>query len=259
MALLKRLEAHCAPVSGPTRHFSDGGGNPLDFNDIEAELKRLSAANDELLCEVISDDTPVAVAHDDAEELKLLRQEIAKLKGRVQELEALASGACEGLWLERQGEYEMLLEEKSEMIRNLHQQMQEIQDSPSLGAAQASVGASIANVGQAEETFRLKRELEEHRRQLEQDEQDRMAQMCQMELQMAKERASMARQRQEVQRQQAELTREIENAARDPELQERLKKMRRPESKPSLMLPAADQPAPKADEKSSGFFRRIFG
>lgn len=260
MALLNRMDALCAPVSGPSPHFRDGGADSLEFDDFDAEMKRLSAANDELLRDVLSDDTPVAPAHDDREELTLIRLENAELKARVQELEALAAGQGEELWQERQREYEMLLEEKSEVIRNLHQQMQEMHESVSLGeTAPASQAGSGIKVGQAEEILRLKREMEEQRKQLEQDEADMMAQMRQMEVAMAKDRAEMARQRQEVQRQKAELAREIENAARDPELQERLKNLRRPESRASFTQPSADPPPAKPDQKSSGFLRRIFG
>jgi hypothetical protein len=66
----------------------------------------------------------------------------------------------------------------------------------------------------------------------------------------------MARQRQEVQRLQADLTREIEQSSRDPELKERLNSLRRTqEPKPTAAAPAAARP----EQKSSGFFRRMFG
>jgi hypothetical protein len=105
--------------------------------------------------------------------------------------------------------------------------------------------------------------MEDQRRQLEQDEEEMMAQMRQMELTMAKERAEMARQRQEVQRLQADLAREIENSVRDPELRERLHSLRRTHEPkqtpaPTLVPPAVQTPKPN-DQKSSGFFRRIFG
>ncbi len=259
MALLNRLDALCAPVSGPSPHFRDGGGDSTDLTDFESELKRLSAVNDELMRDMLSDDTSVATPPDsaaDPEELELLRQENAELRLRLQELEALGAGEGDELWLERQREYEMLLEEKSEVIRGLHQQ---IHESQALAGGSTNPADGGAETGQAEEILRLKREMDEQRKQLDQDEADMMAQMRQMEMQMAKERAEMARQRLEVQRQKAELAREIENAARDPELHERLKSLRRPESRGSFTLPPVDEQTPKSQQNSSGFFRRIFG
>ncbi|MBI2809103.1 MAG: hypothetical protein HYX68_29320 [Planctomycetes bacterium] len=261
MALLERVDALRASESGPSRpHFDDNQGS-LDLFDFENELRRLAAANQELLDEMQSGDAenPPAAPAVDAEDLNVLRIENARLRARVEELEAFAAGEGESLWLERQSEYEALLEEKSEVIRGLHQQIQEMQESVNLGDTPTNLTGSATRLGQAEEILHLKWELEEQRRQLEQDEKDVMAQMRQMELSMARERAEMARQRQDVQRLQAELTREVENAARDPELQERLKSLRRPESKASFAQPTADQAALRNDQKSSGFFRRIFG
>lgn len=239
------------------------------LNDFEDELNRLSAENQQLLDEFQNaDDAQANCAIDQAaflapahgEELDVLRLENAELRARVQELEALGTGQSEDAWLERQREYEMLLEEKSEVIRGLHQKMQEMQEAQesAIGGdtpVQPCPGGSSTRLGQAEEILRLKRELEEQRKQLEQDEEDMMAQMREMELSMAKERAEMARQRQEVQRLQSDLNREIEQSGRDPELKERLNNLRqaRPKS-------AAEHPARAADQqKSSGFFRRIFG
>jgi myosin heavy subunit len=258
MAPVNRLDAvhaSAATLAHPNvREFGDA--DQFEMTDFEAELKRLSAANQELLDEFHPVDAKEE-ASDDGAELAELRRENADLKARIEELEALVSGQSEELWLERQREYEMLLEEKSEVIRALHQKIHEAQESVNLGAGPpSSLGTSATRLGQAEEIMRLKRELEEQRRQLEQDEEDMMAQMRQMELTMAKERAEMARQRQEVQRQQSDLAREIEQSSRDPELRERLNTLRR-QSDPKLK-PPTDQPPPPA-QKSSGFFRRMFG
>jgi hypothetical protein len=112
----------------------------------------------------------------------------------------------------------VLVEEKSEVIRGLHQKIQEAQQAQesAIGVESAPAGGASCSgtrLGQAEEILRLKRELEQQRRQLEQDEQDMMTQMRQMEMTMAKERAGLARQQQEVQRLQADLAREIENSS----------------------------------------------
>jgi hypothetical protein len=202
----------------------------------------------------------------DNEQLEMLRIENAELKLRVQELEALGSGKGEELWQERQREYELLVEEKSEVIRALHQKIQELQEQqesaiggpvPASPSHSSNLGSST-RLGQAEEILRLKREIEDQRKQLEQDEKDMMSQMRQMEMTMARERAEMARQRQEVQRIQADLAREIEQSSRNPELKERLNSLRRTQDKPASG--ATPGPAVKPEEqKTSGFFRRIFG
>jgi hypothetical protein len=190
--------------------------------------------------------------------------ENAALKAHVQELEAASSAPDEEVWLERMREYEMLLEEKSEVIRSLHQKIQEAQESVLGGDSGPASSAHVSGtgLGQAEEILRLKREMEDQRRQLEQDEEDMMGQMRQMEMTMAKERADMARQRQEVQRLQADLTREIENSSRDPELRERLHNLRRAQE-PKQALPPMPIPGgpatPSKEQKSSGLLRRIFG
>lgn len=263
MAPVQRLDAARASVASLSHHDSatceSDSYNLIDFED---ELKRLSTANQELLEEIhhqnAEDPGPA-----DPVEVELLRLENAQLRSRIQELEALETGAIEELWLERQREYELLLEEKSEVIRGLHQKIQDSQESVSIAdGPPPSSGATGTRLGQAEEIMRLKRELEDQRRQLEQDEEDMMGQMRQMEMTMAKERAEMARQKQEVQRLQADLAREIEQSGRDPELRERLHSLRRrTDPKPAAATIATEKPAAVApsEQQSSSFFRRIFG
>jgi hypothetical protein len=263
MAPVNRLDAMRASLTCDP-HQEHAADESFELDDFEAELKRLSAANQELMdefhlpAEPAPDDDPPA---DDADahdgELAELRRENAELKAHIQELKA-PPGADEEQWLERLREYETLLEEKSEVIRSLHLKMQEMQESAIDTAPAYSPGASGTRVGQAEEILRLKRELDAQRRQLEQDEQDMMGQMRQMEIAMAKERAEMARQRQEVTRLKDDLAREIENSSRDPELRERLNTLRRQNDArtPGPLPVVAAKPK---DQKSSGFFRRIFG
>jgi hypothetical protein len=268
MATVTHIHAMPASASvSPGHDKKDGADDLLELDDLEEELKRLSAVNEQLLQEFQQTDVKttsaveLATLHSDADELARLRLDNAALKVRVQELEALGAGQGEELWLERQREYEVLLEEKSEVIRSLHQKIQEAQQGQesAIGGESAPAGdeaCSGTRVGQGEEMLRLKRELEEQRRQLELDEQDMMTQMRQMEMTMAKERAGLARQQQEVQRLQADLAREIENSSRDPELRERLQSLRRTqESKPA----AAAKTAQPNGQTNSGFFRRIFG
>ncbi len=261
MAPVNRLDAMRASLTY-VPHQEHEADETFELSDFEAELKRLSAANEELMdqFQFPAEGAGPAVADADEGELAELRRENAELKARVRELEA-GPTVDEGQWLERQREYEMLLEEKSEVIRNLHLKMQEIQESAISGdtGPVSTVSASGTRLGQAEEILRLKRELDAQRRQLEQDEQDMMAQMRQMEIAMAKERAEMARQRQEVTRLQADLNREIENSSRDPELRERLNTLRRQgEARPSSGPLPVVAAKPK-EQQSSGFFRRIFG
>jgi hypothetical protein len=282
MAPVQPLDARRASPSplGQANH-QDRADDLFSLDDFDEEIKRLSAANQQLLETLHTQDDDALLGtdqqHTDAllsavgltpaspEQLEMLRLENAELRNRVEALEALGNGKAELTWLERQREYEMLLEEKSEVIRGLHQKIQEAQesaiggDTPPApgGSAVGSAMGSALRLGQAEEILRLKREMEEQRRQLEQDEEALMGQMRQMELTMARERAEMARQRQEMQRLQAEMSREIEQSGRDPELRERLNSLRRTQdAKPA---PAAAAPTPTAAEKSSGFFRRIFG
>ena len=183
-------------------------------------------------------------------------------------MEALQSGQNDDEWLERQREYEMLLEEKSEVIRSLHQRIQELQEAQESAIGGSAPSSSSTNIsgsrlGQAEEILRLKGDMEEQRLQLEQDEEEMMEQMRQMEMAMAKERAELARQRQEMQRLQADLAREIENSARAPELRERLQTLRRipdPRQTPApIALNGVAKPAPAKEQQSSGLLRRIFG
>jgi hypothetical protein len=271
MAPVSRLDAMRASVAPIPHHDPESVlDDAIDFGDFEEEMKRLSAANAELMQHFGSGDNPdttlEAAPNTDADELALLRVENAELKARLQELEAIRSGQGEELWLERQREYEMLLEEKSDVIRNLHQKIQEIQESAIGGCdipSGSSASVSSTRLGQAEEILRLKREMEEQRRQLEQDEEEMMGQMRQMEMTMAKERAEMARQRQEMLRLQADLAREIENSARAPELRERLQSLRRTpdlrQTPPPTPLADMPKPEPSNEPQSSGLLRRIFG
>jgi hypothetical protein len=270
MAFVTRSDATRASHSSFVQKAPDPEvGDFLDLTDLEAEMNKLSAINQELMGS-LGDSVAATCLYTaslsenaDPAEVETLRHENANLKARVQELEAMLADNSEANWQERQREYEMLLEEKSEVIRGLHQKIQESQEAVDLGGGGPSlenVPASSIRLGQAEEILRLKRELEEQRKQIEQDEEDMMAQMRQMELAMAKERAEMARQRQEMVRLQADLAREVEQSSRDPELRERLQNLRRTDGRPGTMAnPPKPQAQPQQEQKSSGFFRRIFG
>ncbi len=236
-----------------------------DHLDLDAELECLTAASRELLASLggpaVEENAPAPA---DADEVALLRLENSELRARVQELEHLlhSSGSGDDSWADRQREYEALLEEKSEVIRALHQKIREQHDRP----ARSDAGPAQPS----EEILQFQQELEDRRRQLEEDEEAMTAQLREMEMALSKDRADLARQRQEIQRLQADLAREIEMASRDPGLRERLMNLRRPgdnKSRPTTQValaeptpvPQATPPATVASKGSSGIFRRIFG
>jgi chromosome segregation ATPase len=266
-----------SPYAVPTDQPESANGDDFSMGDLEAELQRLAAVTHQLFEDIEGHDQRLAPDENEVEqgnlqeagELQTLRQENAELRDRLQKLEADVAASRtpsdEG-WLERQREYEMLLEEKSEVIRGLHQKMQDLQDAGAGNGSDRNTGA-----GQADEIQLLRQEMEEQRQQLEQDQNDVMAQLRQSELMMAKERAEMARQRQELARLQSDLAREIEMASRDPSLRDRLQYLRRPETvkvtmpPPSVPTPlpgvpaTSDTPSHSDIQKNNSIFRRIFG
>lgn len=209
-------------------------------------------------------------AHDDSAagtvELEMLRGENAALQAKVDDLEqllALASTEGEERWAERQREYESLLEEKSEVIRALHQKVAELRERGAGPAAKEE--DSNEQLPERQELLKMKRELDEQRQRMSEDEESMMTQMRQMEMALAKDRAELARQRAELQRLHNELKREVESASRDAGLRERLGALqRRTASVPTpTRLNHQDTPAPnqvpKTPSTKSGLFRRIFG
>ena len=216
------------------------------------------------------------------EEVVVLRAENVQLRGRVKELERLLQAdneRRENTWAEQQKEYEMLLEEKSDVIRSQHQQLQQLrgQQTNSQGAAKPAV-ADSENEALRQELLAIQEELEEQRRQIDEDERAVRDQARQMEIAMSKERVEIARQRGELQRMHQELQHVIEQAQRDGGLRERLLAMqRRSQSEPTQShdngaapsAPRRAQPTqtnpPVADaadrpqRPNSSFLRRLFG
>lgn len=232
--------AHCDPDS-------DGNGVP------EETLSPLEAA---------------------AQEIEQLRAENTTLRDMLDEVQKLLEEKlqAEQAWIEQQKEHETLLEEKSEVIRELHLKLQE--------RAAASVSApppprEAAATPREEELLALSDELEQERRQLKEDEETLMAQMREMEVQMSRERADLARQRNELQRLHSEIHHELELATRHAALRDRLQPLQRrhqemlhrkggseppreaPAATPDNQAPAPPQKAPPRD--SSGLLRRLFG
>jgi hypothetical protein len=234
-----------ARTAGPPSHHEVLASDLLPENDqLQEELRRLSAANQELLSEMGREPSSPAYAG----EIERLRNENAELRDCISEMERA--------WLEREQEYEALLEEKSEIIRGLHLKLQE---------ESTSSPSALADPGSVAEVARLRKEMEEQRRQLEEDEAALMEQMREMEMAMSRERAEMARQRNELQRLHADLTHEAEQSARDAGLRDRLQSLRRKyEPAPTQTrrtpdkTPTISEPTPRP-RGGSGLIRRIFG
>lgn len=106
----------------------------------------------------------VALPGEDLEQLRCdngeLRQKLAKLEQCLKD----TSGTAQ-FWAEQNKNTEKLLEEKSDVIRELHTKIQQLQSRPPVAAPQE------------EELLALGEELEEARRQLQEDEKALMQQM----------------------------------------------------------------------------------
>jgi hypothetical protein len=179
---------------------------------------------------MIDSPPPLAeVGLDELQELEQLRSENAQLRTICLELEQALQEASQrqgAVDEERLGEYEALLDERSDMIRSLHQQLQE--KHTALEAAEAKLAAvpppkvNTGPIPREEELLALSEELERERRLLQEDEQTLMDQMREMEITMARERAEMARQRNDLQRLQDEIRHELEKLARNGALQAKI-------------------------------------
>lgn len=233
----------------------------------------------------------------DTEELDKLQGENDQLRGIIVELRdqlEQATGQSHEVWEEREREFEAMLEEKSEKIRELYLRLQEVEQAgPPAGTAPHSNGEGDADMPSDQELAALSddlerercaleqehRTLEDDRRQLREDEEAMMRQMREMEMQMAKERAELARQRNELQRLHSEIRHELELAQRDAAVNERLRILQRrnqnaddetptPRGKGSSgEVPAAPKkksstpgvsPKGKSSQGSGGLFGRFF-
>jgi hypothetical protein len=227
-----------------------------DEEALRREVQRLTAENQHLLGMLAGDSGA-------GPELERLRKENGDLRTSVAEMEQLlesGEGRNSQEWAERQREYEALLEEKSEVIRGLHQKMQDLrQQLEQVGAAPEPVLSDGPVTERDLQT--LKAELVRQREQLEEDEESLMTQMRQMEMGMARERAELARQRAELQRLGNDLKHEIEQASRDGALRERLQHLQR--RQPTEGGAKGEGPVrpsdPTPNPKSSGVLRRLFG
>lgn len=265
----------------PLNPLDAGAGDPWsNAGDLLGE-KSGGAGNDE------------AVAQLQAENQEL-RQIIGELQ---QELEA-ASGKQDNDLGERQKEYERMLDEKTEIIRKLNSDIQQLQEQirPPTPREEELFAMSEELERERAQLQQDRRKLEEEARQLKEDEDVMTEEMRKMEIQMARERADMARQRTELTRISEEIRQELERIERDKGLSEKLIQLRqrhsdilrgrsggggppqqpRPAGRPATPAPTqmsidldADTPAnlnnvnkPKSDDpkkKDSGVFRRFFG
>ncbi len=148
----------------------------------------------------------------------------AELEQALHEATQPAGGPSD--WEDRAREYEALLDEKTEVIGQLHQQLRDAQDGLAEAENRATQEASIPrNQGpmpREDELLALSEELERERRQLQEDEHSLMEQMRQMEVTMARERAEMARQRNDLQRLYGEVRHELERLERNGALQSKI-------------------------------------
>jgi hypothetical protein len=257
MSNLMHREPGRTTAAGPLRSFDDDTPRSGPADDVRSLLQQSVTG-------------PVSGVHGSASiDTAALQAENADLRRRVEELEQVllqSADSEEAAAAERHRELEGLLEQKSEIIRELHRKLQ---------GTSAAEGAAPADNVSRDELSEWKQQLDEERRQiaaerqqLKEDEETLMKQMRDMELAAARDRAELARQRLEMQRLQEQLNREADQAARDGGLRERLGALRRgqegmapsppPAPAPSSGPTAASEPAAAAAKKT-GLFRRMFG
>jgi peptidoglycan hydrolase CwlO-like protein len=259
--------------SEPQRNGTNGdhAGRALPANPAPQRATSMNSMSSEDAQEYLQQDFGSV----DPQEIEILRDENNQLRDLVAELERhledlTAQGADPQILAAQQKELESLLEEKSEIIRELHLKVQEQDLELKSHARPRPV------LPHEDELMRMQEELDRERKQLQEDENSMMQQMREMEVQMARERAEMARQRTDLQRLHAEIRHELELAARDATLRERLAPLQRRHqdimnrrgsspaaaatpAQPAQQAPAQQPAAPQAPaRKDSGLFRRLF-
>lgn len=230
----------------------------FSMDDLEAELRRLSDINRQLLnsdsegsIDYDAEPTPAPAPPSSSAEAEALRQENADLRRRLAQLEA-ARAADARAWEHQRRQAEAVLEEKSELIRQLNAELQQLREQ----VTSASTGRNLQ-----EELEQLRAELQEQKIRMAEDEEVMMAQMREMEMSMARDRAEIARQRLEVVRNREELAHDIELVDRDDGLRNRLRTIRG--NGDAKARAAAEQDTPVTSTPSSrpksGFLARLFG
>jgi len=152
-------------------------------------------------------------------ELDQLREENDQLRSLCGELEQALQESTQQLadlqpMLEQHHELEAMVEEKTDTIRHLHLELQQLREATELMDSGSNRDPSIP-APKEEELLTLSEAIERDRRQLQDDEQVMMEQMRQNEMQMARERAEMARQRNDLQRLYGEIRHELERLERN--------------------------------------------
>jgi len=214
---------------------SGGAANPDFWGDENPHCsgRESMAEHDQVLLQSLGLSTGPkhAEANGSLDPQHLLREN-EELRSIIAELKQQGSDSKrqeEDQYLERQKEFDSLLEEKSEIIRSLHQKIQELEQRPVAPATPKEEELLALSEELERERCQLQQErkqLDEERIQLEDDEQIMTKQMREMEVQMARERADFARQRSELNRIQEEIRREMENIERNGMLNQRLFQLR---------------------------------
>jgi hypothetical protein len=210
--------------------------------------------------------TEIDCSLDSDQVIEALRAENEELRRRLAGLEGIQTDAgTKGEdWGEQDREFTRIMEEKTDVIRELHIKIQALQ------AAVPDPDQPAAQTPREADLFALSDELERERNQLKEDEKSLMLQMRSMEVQMSRERAELARQRTDIERLHIRMQDELELASREASLRERLQPLMRqhqvmirngscePPSRGGKELAPAEnaQPAPAT---TSGLFRRLFG
>ena len=261
---------------------SPSGADPLGLEAIKSELRRLSAANQEILksfnAQSVVTPKPKAFGSSgnillpaEAEQMAELKRDNEALKSRVAELETKLSEASAEGWSDQRRDFEQLLEDKSETIRTLNHHIRELTEELRGGGSGPS----------RDDLEALAAELRQRDEQLRADEDSLQIQVRETEMSMARERAEMARQKSQLQRLHHDLQHEIETANRDPLLRERLANLQRPsDARPKTMsalpggpttasktlsglrpgtTPALDSGDVPGTPETKGVFRRLFG
>jgi chromosome segregation ATPase len=271
------------PLSVPESQRGGSNGRPsstdISLSEVAADAVRRAKSRSD-------------VVHDQHGDADRLRTENAELRALCFELEQALQEASQQtnteVTAQQLREFESMLEEKTETIRSLHQQLQETQAALAEVEAQATKAIeSVQSVQQPqrpagpvpreEELLALSEELERERRQLQEDEQTLMEQMREMEVGMAKERAELARQRNDLQRLQGEIRHELERLEKSGAIQSKIEGLknklqdattRRGAAHGSVVHPSAQpvaQPATPAAEaqqapaKKDSLMGRLFG
>jgi hypothetical protein len=186
-------------------------------------------------------------------ELEVMRAENEQLRTLCAELEQALQEATQATADEgRLREYEALLEEKTETIRLLHQQLTEARQAAEASQAAPVAPARSGPAPREDDLLALSEELERERRQLQEDEQALMEQMRQMEMSMARERAEMARQRNDLQRLYGEVRHELERLERNGALQSKMDDLKAKLQDVSTRRGAAPSQSAAAPSRASG-------